>query len=226
MKARFLFLFISLSLLSCSNSKNSPEFINKTAGDYLFNSDEIIRVYYEDGKMNIKWRGKKGISPIKVNDSTFYMKELNERLIFVSKPEMHIELAEKTEHKGVHYSFKKLEPNEKVPSEYLKNNQLQKAIDGYLAIQQKDSLDPNIRERYLNSLGYAALRKNEIEKAIQYFTINTILYPKKSNTYDSLGEAYWKKRDTVNARKYYQKALVLNPENKEASRFLKNYKLN
>ncbi len=35
------------------------------------------------------------MTPVKANDSSFYVKEMNEKLIFISLPEIHIELAEK-----------------------------------------------------------------------------------------------------------------------------------
>ena len=80
--------------------------MNTSKGKYLFNSNETIEVYFKDGILKITWRGK-NLKPIKVNDSSFYVKEINEKLVFMSKPEMHIELAEKREHKGEKFYFKK-----------------------------------------------------------------------------------------------------------------------
>lgn len=86
---------ITLAVLfaSCTSQKNSEEFINKTSGRYLFNANEVLEIYFEDAVMHAKWRGNDDIKLLKVNDSAFYMQELNEKMLFVSKPEMHIELA-------------------------------------------------------------------------------------------------------------------------------------
>lgn len=225
MKRIFSFLILTI-FISCNNSKNSPEFIENAQGKYLFNSDESIDIYFIEGELSVKWRGNENIKPLKVNDSTFYMKEINEKMIFSFKPTTHIKLAPKREHDGEIYRFEKLENGNLIPSEYLKNNDFENALAGYLSIQQKDSLDKTIRERTLNSLGYRAMRDKEYQKAIHIFKINVALYPTSSNTYDSLGESYWEIKDTVNAIANYKKALSINPENRRALRFLKKHKLN
>ena len=221
-----LSLLILITFISCGSSENSPEFIEQVSGRYLFNSDESIEIYFSDNNLLVKWRGNENIKPLKINDSTFYMKEMNEKIIFVSQPKVHITLSPKREHEGTIYHFEKLSKGSKTPAEYLNNNEFQKALAGYLAIQQRDSLDKNIRERTLNSLGYRAIRNKKYQKAIDVFKINTALYPMSSNTYDSLGDAFWKIKDTTNALVNFKKALSINPENRRATRFLKKHKLN
>lgn len=115
----------------------------------------------------------------------------------------------------------KLKEGEKTPSEYLAENNYNQALRGYKEIQQRDSLNPLIRERNLNRTGYRFIRNNEIEKAINIFKINTELYPNSSNTFDSLGDAYLKNNDTLNAIDSYKKALSINPENRSSKRNLK-----
>ena len=218
----FLFLLLlALIYTSCSSPKNNDAFITKTTGRYLFNANEVLEIYYKEKELHVKWRSKNDIKPLKVNDSSFYMKEINEKIIFVSKPNVHIRLAEKKEHKGVQYQFKKMKFAEKTPSEYFKNKEFHNALLAYQKIQKKDSLNPVIKRNSLNSVGYSLLHKNEIENAIEIFKINTILYPKNSNVYDSLGEAYLKNKDTVNAIVNFKKSLSINPENSNSKRFLK-----
>lgn len=220
-----LLLFSIVLLASCGNSKNSKEFIAAVSGNYLFNSDESIGITFVDDKLNVRWRGKDNIEPLKVNDSTFYIQEMNEKFIFVMQPKVHIILAEKREHKGKKYTFPKLALGQKAPREYLLNEEYDKALEGYLAIQKKDSLDRTIRERTFNSLGYKHIREKNYTKALEIFKINTKLYPRSSNTYDSLGEAYWFLKDSINAKESFKKALSINPENRRALRFIKKYKL-
>ena len=69
------------------------------------------------------------------------------------------------------------------------------------------------------------LSDKKYDFAIEIFKINTKLYPNSSNTYDSLGEAYWRLKDTVNAKDNFNKALSINPENRRALRFIKKHKL-
>ena len=60
--------------------------------------------------------------------------------------------------------------------------------------------------------------------AINYFKININLYPKSSNVYDSLGEAFMKSGDTITAIEYYSKAVSINPENRSSKRQLDKLK--
>ena len=76
---RIISIIICLLLLSCNSKDNSTEFIEKTSGRYLFNSDEVVEVYFNESELYINWRGAKKIKPLKVNDNTFFVKEMNEK---------------------------------------------------------------------------------------------------------------------------------------------------
>ena len=77
MKNYVLLCFLLLYSLGCSSSKNEDTFISNSTGRYLFNANEVLEVYFKEKVLLIKWRGKEGIQPLKVNDSVLYMKELN-----------------------------------------------------------------------------------------------------------------------------------------------------
>jgi tetratricopeptide (TPR) repeat protein len=221
MKKLLSLTVLLLVLVSCTSQKNSEEFIKATSGRYLFNANEILEIYFEDAEMHAKWRGNDNIELLKINDSSFYMKELNEKMLFVSKPKMHIELAPKTEHKGIVYHFKKLKVDEKTAGEYFKAKEYDKALAAFKDIQAKDSTNINIRQRNLNRQGYDFIRNKDYDSALEIFKINTHLYPKSSNVFNSLGEAYFLKKDTTNAILNFKKSLNINPENRNSKRFLK-----
>ncbi len=218
MKTKLFFISILLLITSCTSKKNSEDFMQKASGRYFFNADEVIEIKFNEGSLLLNWR-KQNLEPLKINDSTFYARELNEKLVFNTSKNL-IKLAEKREHEGKKYVFNKLKEGEKTPSEYLAANNFEEALNGYKNIKLKDSLNPVIRERNLNRLGYSYLSKNKFEEAINVFKINIELYPKSSNTYDSTGDAYLKMKDTVNAIVYYKKSLGINPENRSSKRAL------
>ena len=93
-------------------------------------------------------------------------------------------------------------------------------MEVYLLIKQKDSLDPTLNENDLNSLGYRKLRDKNFEEAVSIFKINIALHPESSNVYDSLGEAYAKSGDTLQAIENYEKSLSLDSGNRSAKRQL------
>ena len=220
MKKLSYLLLLSIFLLSCTSQSNSEAFMKKATGRYLFNANEVLEIYFDDAIMHAKWRGNDDIELLKVNDSAFYMKELNEKMLFVSKPEMHIELAPKTEHEGVVYHFKKMKKEEKTASEYFNEKEYDKALQAFQKIKEQDSLNINVSERRINTLGYRFLRDNKFDEARELFKINIALYPKSSNVYDSMGDVYYEQNDTLNAIEYYKKALAINPENRSSKRRL------
>lgn len=223
MKFNYFLIFLAF-LFGCTNNSNNPEFIKKATGRYLYNSDEVIQVYFEENHLYLAWRGANKIEPLKVDDSTFFVKEMNEKIQFLTNPAnqtAYMVLVPKEENKPVVYNFMKLKEGEMVPSEYLANKEFDKALEGYLAIKEKDSSDSAIDEKYLNSLGYETLREKNFEEAKAIFKINVALYPNSSNVYDSLGEAYMKSGDTLMAIENYQISLTLDSGNFRAKQQLK-----
>jgi len=71
----------------------------------------------------------------------------------------------------------------------------------------------SINEEEMNLLGYYLIEKKKLAEAIEIFKLNVRSFPDSWNAYDSLGEAYLKNGDKVNAKKNYEKSLELNPEN-------------
>lgn len=219
---KYLFYFFGLYLLlSCSKVENSAEFMDTFRGRYLFNSNETLAVSFENEILKIRWRNRK-MTPVKINDSSFYLKEMNEKLVFIASPKICIKLSPKREHKGELFYFIKLSDEQKTPTEYFKDQQYEKALQAYIAIQRKDSLDPSIRQKTITNTGYEYLRGNEFKKAKELFKISIALYPKKSKGYNSMGDALKQEGDTLKAIQYYQRALKINPENNNSLRNLKN----
>lgn len=68
-------------------------------------------------------------------------------------------------------------------------------------------------ESLLNSFGYEWLRRGQLDGAIHIFKYNTELFPKASNAFDSLGEAYLTNKEYKLAIKNYKKAVKLNTQN-------------
>ncbi|RLD76387.1 MAG: hypothetical protein DRJ07_16440 [Bacteroidetes bacterium] len=58
-------------------------------------------------------------------------------------------------------------------------------------------------------MGYTFLQNKDFENTISVFTENVKRYPKLSNVYDSLGEAYEKNNQLKRVAKNYQKAYDL-----------------
>ena len=94
------------------------------------------------------------------------------------------------------------------------------------AVQQYDELKTaapatyNFEEDELNALGYRLLRTKKLREAVRVLQLNVEAYPRSSNVYDSLGEAYMDEGNKPLAIANYQKSLQLNPKNKNGALML------
>ena len=228
MKTKLLIYTVLFTLIfACVKSTNyTPEFIKETTGRYLFNANEVIEVYFENNELFLKWRGAEKIEPMYLDENTYFIKEMNQKIQFVKHPEtqvFYISEISKDEKDEIIYNYKKLPDSVQVPSTYLKNKQYDKAIEGYLAIQKEDSTSVFIEENAFNRLGYNKLNEKEYDEAIEFFKINVALYPKSDNVYDSLADAYARNGDSLQAYTNYKKALQYNTGNKRAKSFIAAY---
>lgn len=77
-----------------------------------------------------------------------------------------------------------------------------------------------LREDLINWFGYDRLYNTQfgvdINRAIEFFLLNTDYYPLSANAWDSLGEAYLVKGTNKLALESYNKSLKLNPKNENA----------
>ena len=101
----------------------------------------------------------------------------------------------------------------------------EKGIEGgvaqYRELKAKQAATYDFAEGELNRLGYQLLRTGKSKEAIEIFKLNVEAYPKSSNTYDSLAEAYVSSNDRELAIQNYKKSLELNPNNTNATEALK-----
>src|SRR5246127_988168 len=74
----------------------------------------------------------------------------------------------------------------------------------------------NFDEDELNSLGYELIQTKRFPEAIRILQLNVEAYPKSSNVYDSLGEAYMDDGQKSEAIANYRRSLAINPKNRNA----------
>jgi CubicO group peptidase (beta-lactamase class C family) len=105
-----------------------------------------------------------------------------------------------------------------------KARDIQAALERYAQLKKSGNPDADIHEATLNSLGYMLLQQGQTRDAIVAFQRNVKEYPQSSNVYDSLGEAYMNGGQKVLAIASYEKALQLDPTNRNAVEMLKKLK--
>jgi CubicO group peptidase (beta-lactamase class C family) len=117
--------------------------------------------------------------------------------------------------------LKRLTAEQLVPYELLLAGKTSEAIEGYRKIFKDTPRNASVAENRLNNLGYGLLQQKKMPEAIALFKINVEFYPKSSNVYDSLAEAYMTNGDKDLAIENYKKSLELNPQNSNAREMLK-----
>ncbi|MEJ2543839.1 MAG: DUF2911 domain-containing protein [Calditrichaceae bacterium] len=79
----------------------------------------------------------------------------------------------------------------------------------------KKSISMNENETNRNMYGYILLAAGKNDEALKVFKENVKKYPDSWNIKDSLGEAYKKLGDKKNAKRYYEEALKIAPDNQK-----------
>jgi hypothetical protein len=79
-------------------------------------------------------------------------------------------------------------------------------------VRRTNPRSPLVSEETVNEFGYALLGRKQTDSAIAVLRLNTELYPKSGNTWDSLAEAYMSSGQTDQGRQLYAKALEVEPD--------------
>ena len=69
-------------------------------------------------------------------------------------------------------------------------------------------------------VGYTFIQEEKNQEAIEIFKLNITLFPDEANPYDSLAEAYMLDGNYNLSRKYYNKALEVDPAFDNAKQML------
>lgn len=226
MKILLTSFLLLLLVTSCSKNINyTPEHIKETSGRYIFNQDEVIDVFYDNNDLFIKWKSGR-MKPVVLDQNTFFVADMYKKLRFVKHPDTKERflgvVSEEDEHK-VDYAYPKVADTYKTARMFLADGEYDDALTGFIELHKQDSTKIYITEFEVNTIGYRLLRKKEYSSAIKVFEMNTELYPESDNVYDSLGEAYLRNGDSLQAFKNFQKSLELNSGNKRAKEFVKQY---
>jgi len=97
---------------------------------------------------------------------------------------------------------------------------MDEALATYYKLQKRHADYIDVNEYLLNQRGHQFLDAERFAEAIGLFKIVVALFPDSWNAFDSLGEAYWKDRQTELAVQSYERSLELNPRNKNAADML------
>ena len=115
---------------------------------------------------------------------------------------------------------KERQMNKKTLSELLNEGKSISEIIAFCEAANLKTSEYDLSEGGINNLGYQLMGQGQDEDALKIFELNTRLYPKGFNTFDSYGECLVKLGQIEAGIAAYQKSLELNPQNDHASKVL------
>lgn len=118
--------------------------------------------------------------------------------------------------------IERLNDGEKLGSDYIEEGSLEQAARWYQELMKKDNSMNNWLENHLNNAGYNCLWRKAYGTAIAFLKINTILFPRSANAWDSLGEAYFDDKQYKLSIEAMKKSLEYGQNNQNAIKFIKD----
>ena len=194
--------------------------LNEYIGRFLVNPDRVLTVTQEGGRLYAEPTASPRFELFAVSENEFVRKDLETSYTFAKGPSGSIDRIRLKFTEGSSEA-PRLSKDAMVPYEQLMAGRVAEATEGYKKIKQEKPANAAVQEARLNDLGYSLLRDKKVAEAIAVFRVNVELYPKSSNTYDSLGEAYMASGQKELAVVNYKKSLELDPHNQNAADMLK-----
>jgi tetratricopeptide (TPR) repeat protein len=85
-------------------------------------------------------------------------------------------------------------------------------------------LNSNQLNNRINSKGYKLMKEGKLESALEVFKLNSMIFSRDYNVWDSMAECYFNMEEYDLSKKYYERSVTLNPDNTNAKRMLEKIK--
>ncbi len=189
-------------------------------GRYKNTNDGLITVYNKGSRLFKKTLRGASNELFQISDTSYISRESEQVVQFKTNPkdgQLHILLMENG--KQV-FNHPQLKSTERVPHEFILEDNADAALKGYQALLKANAKDESVNESNLNQQGYNLMNEGKLKLALAVFKVNMQLYPSSANVYDSYGEALAKNGDIELAITNYKKALAIDPKNKSTAKAL------
>ncbi|GHN01680.1 hypothetical protein WSM22_31690 [Cytophagales bacterium WSM2-2] len=197
---------------SFKKMKMDTTVFSRVRGRYRNGSDGLITVSSKGNQLFRKYIRGGATELVQITDSSYVGREDGQVVQFKNNPktgELNILLLGNDGKAEFEHPMLK----GKIPYEYMLAGDFDNALKGYQALMKTNPKDQGVNEENLDRQGYNQLEAGKIQLAKDIFRINTILYPKSANVFDSYAEACMKNGETDLAIANYKKSLVMNPNN-------------
>ena len=179
-----------------------PEALARYAGRYRLGSDSVLTVKPSGGELAASVTLRGGFTLVPISQDTFVRRDEDVRYAFRDASVSVEEIRGGTD-------APRLAAGERLPSEDLEGGRVDAAIAAYRRLQAANPADPAVDETRLNEIGYNLMREKRVSQSLAVLRLNTELYPRSANPWDSLAEATEAAGNREEAISLYRKALAV-----------------
>jgi CubicO group peptidase (beta-lactamase class C family) len=191
--------------------------IQRIVGRYQYDSDNIVQIFAEEGKLYYQYPGLEPWRLFKVSDSTFARRERTALIQFMNSPvDGKSHLVFRSGKDTIIFNRPKVGADEKVPFDWFLEGDYARAKMEYQNFVKSNPKDGVINEFSIADRGYSLMDQGKLSQAKELFRINMELYASSDGVYEDYGIACMKNGDTEEAIKYFKKALAIDPKNQGA----------
>ena len=193
--------------------------LDEYSGRFLVSPDRVLTVAREGSRLFAEPTGDPKVEMLPISETEFIRSDEDIRYAFIRGENGKVDSV-RLRFEGGGTVAPRISKDTLVPYEMLLAGRFGEAIEAYQKIAKQEPSNFAVAEERLNNLGYAFLQTKKLQEAIAVFKVNVALYPRSSNVYDSLGEAYMVNGDKELAAANYRKSLELDPRNQNAVKML------
>ncbi|MBQ0736502.1 serine hydrolase [Aquimarina celericrescens] len=196
--------------------------LEELEGEYRLYKDRYTKIYNKGNQLFKESLGEEAVELIKITDSTFVGRDNDQIIQFkdISETGQMSVLVLNPDSYKVEATLAQIMDDEKLPIQFLESGNFNEGLKAYQELQKTDPKDPAIQEWNLNRLGYQMMNVENLKLAQDIFKVNTILYPRSANVYDSYAEASMKLGELNVAMTNYKKSIKLDPKNMNATKMI------
>lgn len=200
----------------------ASEKLDAYAGRYLVNPDRVLSVTREGARLFAEPTQGQKFELLPVSETEFVRRDAPFRYTFAPASEGSAARVS-ISGGGAASEAPRVGADALIPYELLAAGKTSEALEAYRKIKKEQPANAAVSEGRLNGVGYELLRQKKYAESIAVFTLNAELNPQSFNVYDSLADAYRESGDRESAIKNYRRSLELNPQNKNAAKWLKEW---
>ena len=179
-------------------------------GRYRYSTEQAMTIERRGDRMFLTYSGDEPMELLYVGNGRYVRREKTSLITFRNdhgKRTLNFLLDD-----GELQSHPEMEDDEKALRELVLAEPYETSLAAYRTAFEGNQNDPSLSEQELNAWGLRMLESGNTQGAMTLLKINSKLYPKSANAFDSVGYGFREAGDHESALRWYLKALDVDPD--------------